>query len=63
MQIHMINVEKYGFWLSEFATVMILRLFALIVQSNRIPDYGSDDEGLNPSWGTKKGTVLVPLFF
>ena len=22
MQIHMINVEKYGFWLSEFATVM-----------------------------------------
>ena len=22
MQIHMINVEEYGFWLSEFATVM-----------------------------------------
>lgn len=52
MQIHMINVKEYGFWLSEFATVMILRLFALIVQQNRIPDYGSDDEGLNPSWGT-----------
>ena len=52
MQKRKLNVEKYGIYLPEFVTVMILRLFAMIVQLNRIPDYGSDDEGLSPSQGT-----------
>ena len=54
MQIHMINVEEYGFWLSEFATVMSVIWFLSAVGSERLP-YKEKVVGSNPT-----GTTICP---
>ena len=53
MQIHMINVEEYGFWLSEFATVMSVIWFLSADGLERLP-YKEKVVGSNPT-GTTLG--------
>ena len=53
MQIHIINVEEYGFWLSEFATVMSVIWFLNSVGLECNP-YKVEVVGSNPT-GTTLG--------
>ena len=53
MQIHMINVEEYGFWLSEFATVMSVIWF-LNSDGLECNPYKVEVVGSNPT-GTTSG--------
>lgn len=52
MQIHMINVEEYGFWLSEFATVMSVIFWFLNSVGLECNPYKVEVVGSNPTGTT-----------
>ena len=58
MRIHMVNVEEYGFWLSEFATVISVIWFFNSVGSECNP-YKVEVVGSNPTGTTICGCSSV----
>ena len=60
MQIHMLYVEEYGFWLSEFATVMSVIWFLNSVGLECNP-YKVEVVGSNPTGTTLTHTIYILL--